>query len=80
MELSDVTWNEEARQKILQDADRALQEAVEAAADSADGKSRDEVYEYLFEKLRPQFVDFQPGPDLGKYADAIANGEIQGRK
>lgn len=47
MELNDVKWNEEARGKILADADRAL-----------------------------QFVDFKPGPDLSKYADAVVNGEI----
>lgn len=76
MNISEVTWNEQAREKILSDADKALQEAVkEAAATQAEG-DRDQVYKFLFEKLQPQFVDFKPGPDLGKYADAIVNGEI----
>jgi hypothetical protein len=76
MDLSRIGWNEEARGKILLDADRALQEAVREAAETLGGRSREEVYEFLFEKLQPQFVDFQPGPDLSTYADAVANGEI----
>ncbi|NOJ59949.1 hypothetical protein [Arthrobacter sp. 260] len=78
MDISDVAWNDPAREKILSDADKALQEAVkEAAAKHADS-DRDQVYKFLFEKLQPQFIDFEPGPDLGKYADAIANGELSG--
>lgn len=77
MELSDVKWNEEARQKILLDADRALQEAVREAAASRQGNDRDGIYQFLFEKLKDQFVDFQPGPDLSRYADAIASGELK---
>ncbi|WP_028280404.1 hypothetical protein [Arthrobacter sp. H5] len=76
MELSDVKWNEEARGKILADADHALQEAVREAASSHSDSNRDAVYKFLFEKLQPQFVDFKPGPDLSKYADAVVNGEI----
>lgn len=78
MDISDVAWNDQAREKILSDADKALQEAVkEAAAKHADS-DRDQVYKFLFEKLQPQFIDFEPGPDLGKYADAVANGELSG--
>ena len=73
MELSTIGWNQEARDKILLDADRALQGAVKEAAETMDGKSRDEVYEFLFEKLKPQFVDFKPGPDLSACADAVAS-------
>lgn len=76
MELSTIGWNQEARDKILLDADRALQDAVREAAETMDGKTRDEVYEFLFEKLKPQFVDFKPGPDLSECADAVANGEV----
>lgn len=76
MELQDVTWNEQARDKILLDADRALQEAVRDAAQSLSGKDKDEVYKFLFERLKDQFVDFQPGPDLTKYAEAVAAGEL----
>ncbi|MDP9987769.1 hypothetical protein J2S98_002938 [Arthrobacter oryzae] len=35
------------------------------------------MYEFLFEKLKGQFVDFQPGPDLTKYAEAVAAGEVE---
>lgn len=80
MNISDVTWNEQAREKILLDADRALQGAVQEAAASHAGGDRDQIYKLLFEKLQPQFIDFEPGPDLGKYADAIANGEISGEQ
>ena len=74
MELNDVKWNEQAREKILQDADRALQEAVREAATTMPDGNRDQIYKFLFEKLKDQFVDFQPGPDLSEYADAVANG------
>lgn len=76
MELQDVKWNEQAREKILLDADRALQEAVREAASSLQNAGKDEVYKFLFEKLQPQFVDFQPGPDLTQYAEAVAAGKI----
>lgn len=76
MDISDVAWNDQAREKILSDADKALQEAVKEAAATHSDSERDEIYKFLFEKLEPQFVDFKPGPDLGKYADAIANGEF----
>ncbi|GAA1114937.1 hypothetical protein [Arthrobacter flavus] len=78
MNISEVSWNDQAREKILSDADKALQEAVREAASTQGDGDRDQVYKFLFEKLQPQFVDFKPGPDLGKYADAIVNGEISG--
>ncbi|MUK02951.1 hypothetical protein GM708_14090 [Vibrio cholerae] len=77
MELSTIGWNQEARDKILLDSDRALQGAVREAVETMSGSSRDEVYEFLFQKLQPQFVDFKPGPDLSACADAVANGEVQ---
>ncbi len=76
MNVSDMKWNEEARQKILHDADRALQAAVREAARTRADADRDAVYEFLFEQLNGQFVDFQPGPDLGEYADAVVSGAI----
>lgn len=76
MELNDVKWNEQAREKILLDADRALQEAVSTAAETMAGADREEIYKFLFERLQPQFVDFKPGPDLSEYADAVANGQF----
>jgi hypothetical protein len=78
MELQDVKWNDQAREKILADADRALQEAVGEAASSLPDAGKDEVYKFLFEKLKDQFVDFQPGPDLTQYAAAVAGGEFSG--
>ena len=41
MELNDVKWNEEAREKILLDADRALQEAVREASSSLADADKD---------------------------------------
>jgi hypothetical protein len=76
VELSDVKWNDEARQKILLDSDRVLQKAVSDAAASMSNGDRDEIYKFLFEALKDQFIDFEPGPDISKYADAIAAGEI----
>ncbi|TLM74216.1 hypothetical protein [Pseudarthrobacter sp. NamB4] len=76
MELKDVKWNEQAREKILLDADRALQEAVRQASSSLANADKDEVYKFLFEQLKDQFVDFQPGPDLTRYAEAVANGDF----
>ncbi|MDQ0665161.1 hypothetical protein QFZ35_003659 [Arthrobacter ulcerisalmonis] len=76
MELQDIRWNDQAREKILLDADRALQEAVREAASTLSGSDKDQVYKFLFEKLKDQFVDFQPGPDLTKYAEAVAGGEL----
>lgn len=79
MELNDVKWNEQARAKILLDADRALQEAVQSAATTLSNADKDEVYKFLFEQLRDQFVDFQPGPDLTRYAEAVVNGDFSSR-
>jgi hypothetical protein len=76
VELNDVKWNEQAREKILLDADRALQEAVREASSSLADADKDEVYKFLFEQLKDQFVDFQPGPDLTRYAEAVANGDF----
>jgi hypothetical protein len=63
MDTSEIVWNQEARDKILTDSDRVLQETV---------------YQRLFEQLKDRFIDFEPGPDLRKYAEAVSRGEIQG--
>jgi hypothetical protein len=76
MNSSDISWNDEARAKILDDSDRVLREAVIDLAGSASDKSSDEVYAELFSRLKDRFIDFEPGPDIRKYADAIAAGEI----
>jgi hypothetical protein len=76
MNSSDISWNDEARAKILDDSDRVLREAVIDLAGFAGDKSSDEVYAELFSRLKDRFIDFEPGPDIRKYADAIAAGEI----
>jgi hypothetical protein len=76
MEISDIRWNDEARAKILDDSDRVLQEAVVDIARSKEGISADDAFAELNARLKDRFIDFEPGPDLRKYAEAIANGEV----
>lgn len=74
----DIRWNDEARTKILEDSDRVLREAVlDIAATHADG-SWEDAFAELNARLKDQFIDFEPGPDLRKYAEAIVAGEIEG--
>ncbi|MCO7202804.1 hypothetical protein NH287_04690 [Microbacterium sp. CnD16-F] len=77
MKSSEIRWNDEARGKILDDADRVLREAVVDLARSGDGMSSDEAYAALTGRLKDEFIDWEPGPDIRTYADAIANGEIE---
>jgi hypothetical protein len=76
METSDIRWNEPARAKILDDADRVLREAVLDVARSHGGRSSDDAFAELNARLKDRFIDYEPGPDLRKYADAIAAGEF----
>lgn len=76
MQPHDISWNDEARAKILDDSDRVLREAVLDLAASAGDKTSDEVYAELFSRLKDRFIDFEPGPDIRMYADAIVAGEI----
>ncbi len=76
MDISDIAWNEPAREKILQDADNVLREAVVEVAKTHGGGSADEAFAALNARLKDRFIDYEPGPDLRKYADAIAAGEI----
>jgi hypothetical protein len=76
MDINDIRWNEPARAKILDDADRVLREAVVDIARSGEEISADEAYRQLNERLKDRFIDWEPGPDLRTYADAIAAGEI----
>ncbi|WBU37486.1 hypothetical protein [Homoserinibacter sp. YIM 151385] len=78
MDITEVAWNEPARAKILEDADRVLREAVEAVAASHGGGDSDEIFQELTSRLKDRFIDFEPGPDLRRYADAIASGELGG--
>jgi hypothetical protein len=78
MQTDEIRWNQEARDKILTDSDRVLQEAVQNAAKELQGEDWETVYQRLFEQLKDRFIDFEPGPDLRKYAEAVSRGEIQG--
>lgn len=72
----DVRWNDEARAKILSDADRVLREAVEEVSQTLSGKPWEESFQALNEKLKGRFIDYEPGPDVRKYAEAIEHGEF----
>jgi hypothetical protein len=76
MEIADIRWNEPARAKILDDADRVLREAVVDIARTSPGISSDDAFAELNARLKDRFIDWEPGPDLRTYADAIANGEV----
>ena len=76
METSEIAWNNEARNKILEDSDRVLRDAVLDLASTMSGHDPDDVYSALYARLKDRFIDFEPGPDIRKYADAISNGEI----
>jgi hypothetical protein len=75
MDATDIRWNEPAREKILDDADRVLREAVLEVA-GHEGISADDAFAELNARLKDRFIDYEPGPDIRKYADAIAAGEI----
>lgn len=77
MDITEVAWNEPARAKILQDADRVLREAVLEVARSDGDVSSDAAFARLNALLKDRFIDYEPGPDLRTYADAIANGEFR---
>jgi hypothetical protein len=77
MKIADVKWNDAARAKILDDADSVLRAAVADIARSQDRPDSDEAFAQLTSKLKDRFIDWEPGPDLRTYADAIANGEIE---
>lgn len=72
----EIHWNDEARAKILDDADRVLEEAVHQVAASHTDASSDEAYAELNRLLKDRFIDYEPGPDVRKYADAIAAGQF----
>lgn len=72
----EIHWNDEARAKILDDADRVLEEAVHQVAASHTDASSDEAYAELNRLLKDRFIDYEPGPDVRKYADAIVAGEF----
>lgn len=77
MEASEIRWNDAAREKILEDSDHVLRQAVLDVA-RTEGISSDDAFAQLNAQLKDRFIDYEPGPDLRKYADAIAAGEISG--
>jgi len=77
MKPEEIRWNEPARAKILDDADGVLREAVLDIARSGDGISSDDAFIELNRRMKDRFIDYEPGPDIRKYADAIAAGEIE---
>lgn len=77
MDISEVRWNEQAEAKILDDAGAVLRDAVAEVAASGDGISSDEAFAELNRLLKDRFIDYEPGPDIRKYADHIAAGEIE---
>ena len=76
MDISEVAWNEPARAKILDDADRVLRDAVLEVARSKGEVSSDDAFARLNGLLKDRFIDYEPGPDLRRYADAIAAGDF----
>jgi len=76
MDTSDIRWNEPARQKILDDADRVLRDAVVAIARDNDQITSDEAFAQINARIKDRFIDYEPGPDIRTYADAIAASEI----
>lgn len=76
MDTDDIRWNDQARTKILDDSDRVLRDAVIDIARSTPEISADDAYEELNARMKTRFIDYEPGPDIRKYADAIAAGEI----
>ncbi|AZS45227.1 hypothetical protein E1I21_06510 [Microbacterium oleivorans] len=77
MKSSEIRWNDEAHAKILDDADRVLREAVVELASSGTEMTSDEAFAALTGKLKDRFIDWEPGPDLRTYADAVANGDVE---
>lgn len=77
MNRAEIRWNDEAREKILTDSDRVLQEAVVDLAQTKKGAESDDIFAELNSRLKDRFIDYETGPDIRKYADAIAGGEIE---
>ncbi|THG30004.1 hypothetical protein [Naasia lichenicola] len=77
MRIDEVRWNDEARDKIVEDADRVLREAVAELSTSMAGAESDAIFAELIARLKDRFIDFEPGPDIRRYADAIAAGDIE---
>ncbi|MFP7759963.1 hypothetical protein [Marisediminicola sp. LYQ134] len=77
MKAADIRWNDEARAKILDDSDAVLRGAVLDAATTMKGEPWEDVFAHLNAAMKDRFIDFEPGPDMRKYAEAVAAGEIE---
>ena len=77
MKPSEIKWNDEARAKILDDSDRVLRDAVVELAENQSDQSSDDVFAEINTRMKGRFIDYEPGPDVRKYADAIVAGEIE---
>lgn len=75
-DIDEVQWNDEARAKILTDSDRVLQEAVAAAAKEHSGESWETSFAAINDAVKDRFIDYEPGPDVRKYAEMIERGEF----
>ena len=53
-----------------------LRDAVLDLVQTMSGRDADEVYSALYARLKGRFIDFEPGPDIRRYADAIARGDF----
>jgi hypothetical protein len=78
MDISDVRWNDEARDKILRDSDRVLQEAVQTVNSELAGENWEKSFARLIQLLEGRFIDFEPGPDIRTYAEAIQDRRFDG--
>ncbi|MEY2850072.1 MAG: hypothetical protein RI885_2739 [Actinomycetota bacterium] len=77
MRADEIRWNDEARAKILDDADRVLREAVVELAGTMQGEPWEKPFAEINSRMKGRFIDYEPGPDVRKYAEAIADGEIE---
>jgi hypothetical protein len=76
LKRSEIRSNDAARNKILDDADAVLQDAVLELAGSMGGAESDLIFAGLNCRLKGRFIDYEPGSDIRKYADAISAGNI----
>lgn len=79
MDASEIRWNDQAREKILNDSDRVLREAVLDLAKTRGDDSADDLFAEINTRMKGRFIDYEPGPDVRKYAEAIAAGEFSGQ-
>lgn len=77
MKATDIRWNEEARAKILEDSDRVLRDAVIDLARTRADATSDELFAEINSRMQGRFIDYEPGPDVRKYADAIVSGDVE---